>query len=67
MTPWPAAQTRTCASVCDNVCDGDDDADGVNDDRDLCPGTPIRAVYNRHGGWGEQRIELECGVPSDYG
>ncbi len=49
-----------------DVCDGDDDADGVADDADVCPGTPIGALFDAAGCSGPQRIELRCGVPSDY-
>jgi|GEM_PF-1504971 len=50
-----------------DLCDGDDDADGVADDIDSCPGTPLGRAFDDNGCSGPQRIELVCGVPSDYG
>ena len=50
-----------------DVCDGDDDADGVLDDIDLCPGTSIGALFDDNGCSGHQFVELNCGVPEDYG
>ena len=47
-------------------CDGDDDADGVADDVDACPGTPIGEPFDIDGCSGPQRVELTCGVPSDF-
>lgn len=50
-----------------DVCDGDDDGDGVDDDDDLCPGTALDALFDSNGCSGEQLVEVECGVPSDFG
>jgi hypothetical protein len=49
-----------------DVCDGDDDADGVDDDSDLCPGTPISASFDVDGCSGAQRVALACGSVEDH-
>jgi hypothetical protein len=50
-----------------DLCDGDDDGDGLSDEADACPGTPLEAPFDAAGCSGEQRVELVCGVPDDYG
>lgn len=50
-----------------DACDGEDDGDGVSDAADACPGTPLAALFDARGCSGEQRVELECGTPDDYG
>ena len=60
-------QTDTDGDGLGDVCDGDDDGDGVADEADLCPGTALDVPFDEQGCSGEQRIELACGTPEDYG
>lgn len=43
-----------------DVCDPDDDNDGVLDDYDACPGTPIGPIVDDDGCSGEQSVDLTC-------
>jgi hypothetical protein len=50
----------------DDQSDGDDDADGVSDEDDLCPGTPMDVAHDSDGCSGTQYVDLVVDECSEY-